>query len=190
MLGLPIAQAGRFAEAEQAFRRASELAPRNADYLAYLGEILLLIGRDEPSRPRPSRLFRRALELEPGNRAGALLSRHDPRPGRRPSRRDRRSHRLAARRARRRALGAAGARRGHRASPRSNRIDIAGRLPAAAAPRPTDRDRRHSRPDRRADGGRARASRRASRTRWSARWSTGSPRACARIRATPRAGSG
>src|SRR4051794_34115626 len=41
MLGMSYRQSGRFAEAEQAFRRASELAPRNADYLAYLGEILL-----------------------------------------------------------------------------------------------------------------------------------------------------
>ena len=57
---------GRFQEAERAFRRAMELRPQNADYVAYLGETLLLLsGRNPP--PEAERLFRRALELQPGN---------------------------------------------------------------------------------------------------------------------------
>jgi cytochrome c-type biogenesis protein CcmH len=66
LLGMAYRDSGRIAEAEQAFRRAMELAPGNADYAAYLGEALLLIGRDEPP-PEAERLFRRVLELEPGN---------------------------------------------------------------------------------------------------------------------------
>ena len=66
LIGLAYRGSGRFAEAEQAFRRASELAPQNVDYAAYLGEALLLRGGDSPS-PEAERLFRRVLELEPGN---------------------------------------------------------------------------------------------------------------------------
>ena len=66
LLGLAYRNSGRFPEAEQAFRRAAELAPRNADYAAYLGEALLLMGGDAPA-PEAERLFRRVLELEPGN---------------------------------------------------------------------------------------------------------------------------
>jgi len=66
MLGMSYRESGRFAEAEQAFRRASELAPRNANYLAYRAEILLANGRDNPPTEAAA-LFRRALELEPGN---------------------------------------------------------------------------------------------------------------------------
>ena len=65
-LGLAYRGAERFAEAERAFRRAMELAPRNADYTAYLGEALLLKGGDSPP-PEAERLFRRTLELQPGN---------------------------------------------------------------------------------------------------------------------------
>lgn len=66
MLGMSYRQSGRFAEAEQAFRRASELRPRNADYLAYRAEILLANGHDNPPTEAAS-LFRRALALEPRN---------------------------------------------------------------------------------------------------------------------------
>jgi len=66
MLGMTWRGGGRFREAEQAFRRAAELAPRNADYAAYLGEVLLLLGGDTPP-PEAQILFRRALALEPGN---------------------------------------------------------------------------------------------------------------------------
>jgi cytochrome c-type biogenesis protein CcmH len=66
LLGMTYRNAERFREAEQAFRRAFELAPRNADYAAYLGETLLLMAGNTPP-PEASTLFRRALELQPGN---------------------------------------------------------------------------------------------------------------------------
>lgn len=66
LLGMTFRGGGRFREAEQAFRRAAELAPRNADYAAYLGEVLLLLGGDRPP-PEATTLFRRALAIEPGN---------------------------------------------------------------------------------------------------------------------------
>ncbi len=66
LIAMAYRNSGRFPEAEQAFRRASELAPRNADYAAYLGEALLLTARDAPP-PEATALFRRVLELEPGN---------------------------------------------------------------------------------------------------------------------------
>ncbi len=65
-LGLAYRGSERFADAERAFRRAMELAPRNADYTAYLGEAILLKGGDSPS-PEAERLFRRVLQLQPGN---------------------------------------------------------------------------------------------------------------------------
>ena len=69
MLGMAYRDSGRFTEAEQAFRRAMELAPNNAAYVAYVGEMLLLIGGDSPP-PEAERLFRRVMELEPGNPQG------------------------------------------------------------------------------------------------------------------------
>jgi cytochrome c-type biogenesis protein CcmH len=66
MLGLALRDSRRFPEAEQAFRRAMELAPRNADYTAYVAEMLLLVGGDNPS-PEAEQLLRRTLELDPGN---------------------------------------------------------------------------------------------------------------------------
>jgi cytochrome c-type biogenesis protein CcmH len=66
MLGMSYRESGRFAEAEQAFRRASELAPNNANYLAYRAEILLANGHDNPPA-EATVLFRRALAIEPGN---------------------------------------------------------------------------------------------------------------------------
>lgn len=66
LLGLVFRDERRFAEAEQAFRRAMELAPRNADYTAYLAEMLLLRNQANPPA-EVERLFRRTLELEPGN---------------------------------------------------------------------------------------------------------------------------
>ncbi|HEY5712174.1 MAG TPA: tetratricopeptide repeat protein [Allosphingosinicella sp.] len=66
LLGLTYRSAGRFEDAVAAFRRAMELAPNNADYVAYLGEALLLAAGDTPP-PEAERLFRRALELQAGN---------------------------------------------------------------------------------------------------------------------------
>jgi cytochrome c-type biogenesis protein CcmH len=66
LLGMALRDSERFGEAAQAFRRAMELQPRNADYTGYLGEALLLAGAGTPP-PEAERLFRRTLELQPGN---------------------------------------------------------------------------------------------------------------------------
>ena len=63
-LGLAYRAAQRFAESERAFRRAMELRPENADYTAYVGEMLILLGGREPPAEAES-LFRRALQLQP-----------------------------------------------------------------------------------------------------------------------------
>jgi len=69
LLGMAYRGMERFPDAAQSFRRAMELQPRNADYTAYLAE-MLLIGATSGGRPPPpesEQLFRRALELQPGN---------------------------------------------------------------------------------------------------------------------------
>ena len=66
MLGLAHRDQEQFAQAEQAFRRAMELAPQNPDYTAYLGEMLLLQGGATPP-PEAEQLFRRVVELQPTN---------------------------------------------------------------------------------------------------------------------------
>jgi cytochrome c-type biogenesis protein CcmH len=65
-LGMLYREARRFAESEQAFRRAMELRPENPDYAAYSGEALLLLGGRTPPAEAET-LFRRALQLQPGN---------------------------------------------------------------------------------------------------------------------------
>jgi cytochrome c-type biogenesis protein CcmH len=65
-LGLALRETEQFGAATQAFRRAMELAPRNPDYHAYLGETLLLMSGNAPP-PEASAEFRRAIELQPGN---------------------------------------------------------------------------------------------------------------------------
>jgi cytochrome c-type biogenesis protein CcmH len=66
LLGLASRENGNHAAAEQAFRRAMELSPQEADYTAYLAESLLLRGGNSPP-PEAEQLLRRVLELEPGN---------------------------------------------------------------------------------------------------------------------------
>jgi cytochrome c-type biogenesis protein CcmH len=69
LLGMTYRAMERFADATQAFRRAMELQPRNADYTAYLAE-MVLIGATSTGRPPPpetDQLFRRVLTLQPGN---------------------------------------------------------------------------------------------------------------------------
>lgn len=69
LLGMSYRGLERFPDAIQSFRRAMELQPRNADYNAYLAE-MILIGATSAGRPPPpesEQLFRRALELQPGN---------------------------------------------------------------------------------------------------------------------------
>ena len=67
LLGLAYRNAGDFAQSEQAFRRAGELQPRNADYAAYLGETILLQGEAGHFRPEAETQFRRALQLDSNN---------------------------------------------------------------------------------------------------------------------------
>ena len=66
MLGLAQRDRGDFRQAEQAFRRAMELSPQNADYTAYLAEMMLVQDGRRP-RPEAERLLRRVVELQPGN---------------------------------------------------------------------------------------------------------------------------
>ena len=66
LLGLALRDSRDFAGAEQAFRRAMELAPQNADYTAYLAEMLLIQGGANPPA-EAEQLLRRVLELQPGN---------------------------------------------------------------------------------------------------------------------------
>lgn len=68
-LGRAARDAGQYDEAVQAFRRAMELAPRNPDYSAYLGEMLLVRATTSSQTPpaEAEQLFRRTLELQPGN---------------------------------------------------------------------------------------------------------------------------
>ena len=61
-LGLAYRQIGQYEEAEQAFRRAMQLRPNNADYVAFLGETVLLRGvNDDPAVL--SELFRGLVRL-------------------------------------------------------------------------------------------------------------------------------
>ncbi|HTU11476.1 MAG TPA: tetratricopeptide repeat protein [Allosphingosinicella sp.] len=68
-LGMAYRVMDNFPQATQAFRRAMELQPRNADYVGYLGEALLIQGTraNQPPPPESATLFRRALELQPGH---------------------------------------------------------------------------------------------------------------------------
>jgi len=66
-LGFLLRNTGRYLQAEQAFRRAAELAPNNANYLAYRAEILLVMARNDEVPPEAERLLRRVIELEPDN---------------------------------------------------------------------------------------------------------------------------
>jgi len=65
-LGLAYREIGQYEDAEQAFRRAMQLRPNNADYVAYLGETVLLRGGATPP-PEAERLFRRAREISPNH---------------------------------------------------------------------------------------------------------------------------
>jgi cytochrome c-type biogenesis protein CcmH len=62
LLGFTLQQMGNFGEARQAYQRAMKLEPNNPDYLASLGETILVIGGEGAEREAES-LFRRALEF-------------------------------------------------------------------------------------------------------------------------------
>lgn len=66
-LGFLLRNTGRYIQAEQAFRRAGELAPNNANYLAYRAEILLVMARNDEVPPEAERLLRRVIALQPDN---------------------------------------------------------------------------------------------------------------------------
>ena len=68
LLGIAYRDLERFEPAGQAFRRAMQLNPQDPKYYTYLGEALLLQGGRAPS-PEAEGLFRRALEMQPGNAA-------------------------------------------------------------------------------------------------------------------------
>jgi cytochrome c-type biogenesis protein CcmH len=62
LLGLAYRDTGQFAEAKQAFERAMQLQPSNPDYLASLGETILVIGAANAPQEAEG-LFRRAIEF-------------------------------------------------------------------------------------------------------------------------------
>jgi cytochrome c-type biogenesis protein CcmH len=64
-LGLAHFDAGRFAEAAEAYAKATEAAPSNAVLWSSLGEALAMASRDDPMPPRARAAFRKAAELDP-----------------------------------------------------------------------------------------------------------------------------
>ncbi len=63
MLGWSFFETGRFAEAATAYRKATQLAPTNADYWSSLGEALVLAGPGDVPKDA-SAAFKRALSLD------------------------------------------------------------------------------------------------------------------------------
>lgn len=131
-LGLATRSLRAFDQAEQAFRRAGQADPRNPDYKAYAAEMLLLGGRGEVP-PEAGRLLREAVALDRSHpQSRYLLATIRDRGG---------DHRgavddliLLLREAPANAPWAAQVRSAAEAIARQNGIDIASRLPAAAAP--------------------------------------------------------
>jgi cytochrome c-type biogenesis protein CcmH len=66
-LGTRFRAMGLAAEAERAFRRAMELQPRNAEYITYLGEAVLMAQGSADRRSEAEQLFQRALAIDPRN---------------------------------------------------------------------------------------------------------------------------
>ncbi|HEX8191860.1 MAG TPA: hypothetical protein VF552_03085 [Allosphingosinicella sp.] len=131
-LGFLLRESGDAAGAERAFRRAMELRPGNADYVGYLAEALVLSSRGNPP-PEAERLFRRALEIEPGRPQARyyLATMRDMRGDHRGALDELVSLLRTA------PPGAPWAPQVREAAERiaeANRIDLAGRLPAAPAP--------------------------------------------------------
>ena len=76
-LGFALFDAGRFAEAADAYGKASEAAPANAVLWSSLGEALVMASQDNPMPPRALAAFRKAAELDPGDpRARYFLAVH------------------------------------------------------------------------------------------------------------------
>ncbi len=68
-LGMAYRNMEELQQASQAFRRAMELQPRNADYNNYLAEVTLIMATraNQPTPPEAERLLRAALQASPGN---------------------------------------------------------------------------------------------------------------------------
>lgn len=64
MLGWSLFETGKFAESAQAYKRATQLAPKKADYWSSLGEALVLAGRGDVP-PDAKAAFETALSLDP-----------------------------------------------------------------------------------------------------------------------------
>ena len=65
MLGWSFFETGRFAESATAYRKATQLAPDNAEYWSSLGEALVLAGSGEKIPADASAAFKKALSLDP-----------------------------------------------------------------------------------------------------------------------------
>lgn len=64
-LGFAYFDAGRFADAANAYAKATEAAPRNAVLWSSLGEALVMASADSPMPPRALAAFRKAAALDP-----------------------------------------------------------------------------------------------------------------------------
>jgi cytochrome c-type biogenesis protein CcmH len=65
MLGWSFFETGRYAEAATAYRKATQLAPSNAEYWSSLGEAIVLAGSGEQIPKDASAAFARARQLDP-----------------------------------------------------------------------------------------------------------------------------
>jgi len=65
MLGWSFFETGRFAESATAYRRATALAPDNADYWSSLGEALVLAGPGDAMPADAAAAFAKALSIDP-----------------------------------------------------------------------------------------------------------------------------
>lgn len=66
-LGTRLRALGAAADAERAFRRAMQLQPRNAEYMTYLGEAVLMAQGTADRRDEAEQLFGQALGIDPRN---------------------------------------------------------------------------------------------------------------------------
>jgi cytochrome c-type biogenesis protein CcmH len=65
MLGWSFFETGKFAEAAMAYQKATQLAPKNAEYWSSLGEALVLAGSGDKIPADASAAFSKALAIDP-----------------------------------------------------------------------------------------------------------------------------
>lgn len=65
MLGWSLFETGKFGESAMAYRKAAQLAPKNAEYWSALGEALMLAGDGQSVPKDAAEAFRRAVALDP-----------------------------------------------------------------------------------------------------------------------------